>query len=186
LWIAKPTPPPRLVGRQEAKRELAVFAADVEILIENIGSWSTTASHSYGGRRAMAVARFLKKEAEAARTCEIVEPKQGGRPKTMRTIQAAIIVVDAFEGATSARIDLPANSRANSEKPKVLEPLVREVFQVIGIKASPKAAIHAALIERRKQERANCSGQAPERHGITSDEFFERMQRIELARNVRW
>jgi hypothetical protein len=42
-------------------------------------------------------------------------------------------------------------------------------------------AIHAALIERGKQGRANCSGQAPERHGITSDEFFERMQRVELA-----
>jgi hypothetical protein len=74
----------------------------------------------------------------------------------------------------------------NSERPKLLEPLVREVFQVIGIKASPKSAIHAILIERGKQGRANCGGQAPERHGITTDEFFERMQRIELARDVRF
>lgn len=183
LSVVQPSPRARYVGRREARQELNDLANALELPIRRIEALSRTAARTLGGRQAIAMPRQLRRYVEAVRTAEIVEATERGRPKNTRAIRAARIIVNAFEAATLCRVDLPADGRANSEKPKLLEPLIRDVFKVIGIRASPRAMINAAIAVRQQSKRKHASAfrEPAERHAVTAEQFFERMKQIDAV-----
>jgi hypothetical protein len=182
VWVAQPSPPSRQVGRQEARQELDNLADALELPIRRIAVLSRTATRSLGGRRATVMARWLKGFAQEVRNAEIAEATRRGRAPNPRAAYAADLVIHAFEAITLRRIDLPSDARANSERPRGLEPLVRRVFQAIGIEGNAKAAIDAAIRERGKKGdvRTPFPMLAASR-SIGGKELFERMKQAEAV-----
>lgn len=67
-----------------------------------------------------------------------------GRPKKAPATHAALVVIEMFEEITGFEAD-----SSKPGKPRILEPLVRHAFSVLAIDGKPRAAIPAALRERR-------------------------------------
>jgi hypothetical protein len=69
-----------------------------------------------------------------------------GRPAKPHAAKAADFVMIGIEIATGCRLDMPMSPF--NARPRGLLPVVAEVLALLGIRASAKAAIHAALARR--------------------------------------
>lgn len=175
------------VGKEEARKELNKLARAAEALVECFGMLSKTAIESLGGshiREPIATqCAWLRDLSEVARCAEISSAKGRARKKNQAAIRAATIVVEAFENFTGRRTDASTNDFWN-DRPAPLEPLVRQIFEIVGIKADAKHYLDLATIAPRQAH----TKQAPllfehRTRGTFADStelMFERMRRTEL------
>lgn len=185
-------PPPsspqfRKVGYKNARKQLDDLAASADTLIDRFEALSKTAfdalaDHEFqvGAQRWIAkTLSDLSALAITARRADVSNVRERGREKNKRANGAARIVVDAFEAISGCDADKPANisKKHDHDKPRGLEPLVRKMFDVLHIKGNAKAAIEAALKERRDQGQQN----PREPRETKGEDIFERMQHTELA-----
>jgi hypothetical protein len=177
------------IGHKDARKELDDLADSAEMLIARLRALSLTAFNSLAEQELQVGAKMYIKTmssnltalAKTARRAEVISARGRGREKNERANGAARIVVDAFEAISGCDADNPANisEKQFHDKPRGLEPLVRKIFELLHIEGHPKAAIEAALKERKKQRHP--SGRGRPGRLTTSKEFFERMRRTELA-----
>jgi hypothetical protein len=95
-----------------------------------------------------------------------------GRPRKAAAALAAAITIDAFEAITKSRVDLPPSE--TNDKPRGLEPLLREIFAVGGIDGNAKAAIAAAPMVAGLSRVTRGSVE-------TAGEYFERAKHLQYA-----
>jgi hypothetical protein len=82
--------------------------------------------------------------AQARRNVGAHEPRRG-RPRKLLAARVALITIEMFEEITGFKA-----GTSNPSKPRVLEPLVRNAFSILGIDGNPTAAVNAALGERHR------------------------------------
>lgn len=105
-----------------------------------------------------------------------------GRPRKTAAAMAAFITVEYFEAITGSTVEKPV--REGNNKPRGLEPLVREILDVCGLNAAAKAAIAAA-----PKLAGHCT--VVERPIETAEEYFEWTSAKELlakrhAKRAKW
>ena len=93
---------------------------------------------------AMAQYELSDVAAQARRLTGARAPRRG-RPKKLLATRVALITIEMFEEITGFDA-----GTSNPGKPRVLEPLVRKAFSILGIDANPIAAVNAALGERHR------------------------------------
>jgi hypothetical protein len=183
------SPQLRKIGYKDARKQLNDLARSAETLKACLDALSATAIDALADHDMQPTAKWyaakmssdLSALAIAARDSNVSKSRGKGREKHKRANGAACIVIDAYERITGCDADKPANIFSEKRKPRVLEPLVRKIFDVLRIRGNAKAAKEAALKER-GQRQQKPSGREPLGQRITSEEFFERMRRTELAK----
>jgi hypothetical protein len=121
----------------EERGELNAIANDAETLAERL---------NYAGD--MGIDDELLAQAQAVLSDLATQASRRGpppgRPKKAPATHAALVVIEMFEEITGFKAD-----SSKPGKPRILEPLVRHTFSVLAINGEPRAAIAAALRERR-------------------------------------
>jgi len=140
------SPPPSASLLGNARKEIKAVIRCTEEACDCFDELSELTTDAMGGLDVkIAIERAqgqLKDIATWARHVKIPTPARG-RPKNWRATQTAITVIEAFEKITGFSVEI-----ANDDKPRLLEPLLREIFDILHIVGVPKAAIAAAIKER--------------------------------------
>ncbi len=154
----RPAPGPpvafEVVGRSRSLAELEAVAAaaDPDALAAALAALhepAILALANHGIVRELAPGPNLSARARAAAgsLATLPDPKGGRRPNNLRRV-VALLVVEDFEALSGGDPDKPGSSAG-------LVRLAREVYAVLGIHdADPRAAIAAALEERRRRAKA--------------------------------
>jgi hypothetical protein len=204
MWVLPPSPPcslpsSRKVGHKEARKELDALADAAEALKARLEALSGTSIDALTNQETRPQAMLwidktssdLSELAIGARDADVSNARGRGREKNKRASLAAGFVIDAVERISRCDADRPANisEKQANDKPRGLEPLVQNIFEVLHIKGNPKAAIEAALKERRNQGQQNPPGGLGDkpygrssRPHLQGKEMFDRLKRKELAR----
>jgi hypothetical protein len=192
----------RRVGYKEARKQLDDLARSAEMMKLCLDGLSATAINALADHEVREAAkRWIAKTSSdlsplaiIARDANVSDVRERGREKDRRVIGAARIVIDAYEQINGCDADKPASIFSQEPKPRVLEPLVKKIFDVLDIEANAKAAIEAALLEQQQnaatlKERGKVANEATieqrkQQEQLTScqsEEFFNRMQRTQGA-----
>lgn len=135
----------RSVGRRYTKKKLdqiARLAVTLAEKVEDLPEPAVLALERVGPTRAE-IGGWLQQLANVAHAVDVAAltgVSKRKRPTKKFAATIAAHVVDDFEGMTGARADLPGS--------RGLVPLIREVFDVLGVGADAKAAYEAVLRAR--------------------------------------
>jgi hypothetical protein len=136
-------PKRRRIGRAAAKQEcddVADLAGHLAERLEQLSDTVTDVSGALDPRRLRDLAAGMRSIEDFPTAVE------RGRPTNEPAIRAAAMVVGLFEQVTGSDADKAASG--SNQKARGVEPLMRDVFSVLCIKANAKAAIEAALKRR--------------------------------------
>ncbi len=157
--IANPRQPPppieqfRKVGRTRARLELDKLAEAAETVIRRVDTLHEPAILALADLGIMrghviSLARSIALSARAADVSGVSAVAGRGKPKNNRAIGLACTVIFDFERLMGQRADLPVDVAGGA---RGLELLVADIFEAVGIKASAKAAVRAALAARARE-----------------------------------
>jgi len=135
------THPGRRIGRAAAKRECDDVADLADSLAESLEGLSNTVTDVTGTLDS----RRLRDLAKGMRSIkDFPNASKRGAPRNDLATQAALTIIEAFQKVTGGDVGKPASLM--NAKARGIEPLVADVFKVLGIDASARAAIHAAEV----------------------------------------
>jgi hypothetical protein len=140
----------RTVGRTAARRKLNLLARHAAALANEVELLPTPVPGVLGEEMALELIDSLRDLGNATQRCDLQHAPGvigKGRPQDSFIIAVADVAIRFFERVTGKKATAPLTGQRGPV------PLIRDVFAILGIQATAKAAYHAAIEARAKAPR---------------------------------